>query len=119
MSIELCAICGGEKEGYRTGGCACELPQNIYSAQHEHEQEHGIPPTYDDEGRCLICVMLVEIRDLKTIAFHLGEDKKELQTRLTVAIAAEKEGWNRFYALRKRMADEKFPSMTNEVKANG
>ena len=89
MNVERCAICGGAKTGYGTGGCVCEVPLNLCSTQHEHEPE--IPPTYDDEGRCLICVMLVEIRDLKTIAFHLGEDKKELQTRLTVAIAAEKE----------------------------
>lgn len=116
MSVERCAVCGGAKSGYGSGDCACNVAQNLCSIQHTHEPE--IPPTYDDEGRCLICVMLVEIRDLKTIAFHLGEDKKELQTRLTVAIAAEKEGWNQFYALRKQIADGKYPGMTKEVKTH-
>lgn len=117
MSVERCEICGGAKSGYGTGGCACEIPQNLCSTQHEHEPQ--IPPTYDDEGRCLICVMLVKIRDLKTIAFHLGEDKKELQFKLSAALDAGKEGWNQFYALRKQIADEKHPGMIQEVKANG
>lgn len=117
MSAERCAICGGSKSGYGTGGCICEIPTNLFCTQHEHEPE--IPPTYDDEGRCLICEMIVEMRNLKTIAFHLGEDKKELQSRLTAAINAGREGWNQFYALRKQLGEEKYPNMTKEVKGNG
>lgn len=114
MNVSRCVICGGAKELDLPGGCVCEIPQNLFSTKHEHEPE--IPPTYDDEGRCLICVMLVNIRDLKTIAFHLGEDKKELQSKLAASLSAGKEGWSQFYALRKQIAEEKYHGMTKEVK---
>ena len=116
MNVERCVICGGSKKSNGPGECICEIPTNLFSTQHEHEP--GIPPIYDDEGRCLICVMLVQIRDLKTVAFHLGEDKKELQSKLSAALLKGKEGWEQFYALRKQIAEEKYPNMKNEVKAN-
>jgi len=34
------------------------------------------------------------------------------------ALAAGREGWNQFYALRKQMAEQRHPNLTNEVKAN-
>ena len=36
---------------------------NEYSTKHPHEPE--IPATYDDEGRCLICVLLVQVAQLE------------------------------------------------------
>ncbi len=36
---------------------------NQYSTKHSHEPE--IPATYDDEGRCLICVLLVQVAQLE------------------------------------------------------
>ena len=36
---------------------------NEYSIKHPHEPE--IPATYDDKGRCLICVLLVQVAQLE------------------------------------------------------
>ena len=36
---------------------------NEYSTKHPHEPE--IPATYDDEGRCLICGLLVQVAQLE------------------------------------------------------
>lgn len=35
-----------------------ESGDTMYDPRHEHEPE--IPPAFDDEGRCLVCCLLVE-----------------------------------------------------------
>jgi len=58
-----------------------------YSDRHPHEPE--IPPVYDDEGRCVICGLLVRVERAENEA-HLGLAStldliSELQARADVA----------------------------------
>ena len=52
---------------------------NKYSTKHPHEPE--IPATYDDEGRCLICGLLVQITLLEDENATLKRDMTSLVER--------------------------------------
>lgn len=48
-------------------------PTPTYSTKHPHEPE--IPPALDEEGRCLVCALIVHAEDLET-------ELREVQERL-------------------------------------
>ena len=50
---------------------------NEYSTKHPHEPE--IPATYDDEGRCLICVLLVQVAQLEAENTELKQHNAYLE----------------------------------------
>jgi hypothetical protein len=50
------------------------------SAKHPHEPQ--IPPTLDDEGRCLICVLTYELAETKRLLAEARDDVAELLERI-------------------------------------
>lgn len=49
-----------------------EVVKDSFSTKHPHEP--GIPPAYDEKGRCLVCVLLVNIRTLEAENERLSEE---------------------------------------------
>jgi len=61
---------------------------NAFSPIHPHEPT--IPPTFDDEGRCLICVLLVERDEWRKRVAELEAERDELaQQVMTVQVGDE------------------------------
>ncbi len=56
---------------------------------------------------------LMEQRDRANFDKRLAENERD------AAKADAKEAWGQFYALRKQVAEQRYPGLTNEVKANG
>lgn len=80
----------------------------------------------------LVCEVLTDRSDLRLRAeqaeYNLSsaleqrdranDMRRMAESERDSALAAGREGWNQFYALRKQMAEQRHPNLTKDVKAN-